>query len=122
MLELFNLSAIFITRSALLDYVYCPSELLNQTSGMKQSAKPAQEKLMDRQITLSVQQVLTYSAFLLTIGASIYTFFKAIPKIDKLDETVTQLQVSNTRVEVRLDALRETFIQQAKVVEAKKSE
>lgn len=77
---------------------------------------------MDRQITLSVQQVLTYSAFLLTIGASIYTFFKAIPKIDKLDETVTQLQVSNTRVEVRLDALRETFIQQAKVVEAKKSE
>jgi len=69
----------------------------------------APEKTLDKKIVLSVQQLLTYAAFFITIGASVYTFFKAIPKIDKLDETVNQLQVSNTRVEERIIALKEAF-------------
>ena len=71
-----------------------------------QKKSPA-ENTLDKQVVLSVQQLLTYGAFLVTIGASIYTFFKAIPKIDKLDETVNQLQVSNSRVEERIVALKE---------------
>ena len=67
------------------------------------------QNTLDKQVTLSVQQLLTYGAFLVTVGASIYTFFKAIPKIDKLDETVNQLQVSNSRVEERIVALRDVL-------------
>jgi hypothetical protein len=77
---------------------------------------PIPENTMDRKIVLSVQQLFAYAAFLLTIGASIYTFFKAIPKIDKLDETVNQLQVSNGRVEERIDALK-TILAEKKATE-----
>jgi hypothetical protein len=87
---------------------------------MKQTAKQTPEKLMDKQVVLSVQQIFTYGAFLLTIGASIYTFFKAIPKIDKLDETVTQLRLSNTKVEEKIGNLREIFELKAKNLEPKK--
>jgi hypothetical protein len=73
--------------------------------------KPIQENTLDKKIVLSIQQVLTYAAFLITIGASIYTFFQAIPKIDKLDETVNELQVSNGRVEERILALKEILAQ-----------
>jgi hypothetical protein len=73
--------------------------------------KSTKENTLDKQVVLSVQQLLTYGAFLVTIGASIYTFFKAIPKIDKLDETVNELQVSNTRVEERIVALKEILAQ-----------
>jgi hypothetical protein len=67
------------------------------------------EATLDKKITLSVQQLLSYALFFITFGASVYTFFKAIPKIDKLDETVNQLQVSNTRVEERIVALKEVL-------------
>lgn len=70
---------------------------------------------MDKQIVLSVQQLFTYGAFLVTIGASIYTFFKAIPKIDRLDETVNALQVSNSRVEERIVALKEILAEKKAV-------
>ena len=75
------------------------------------SGRSPKENTFDKQVVLSVQQLLTYGAFLVTIGASIYTFFKAIPKIDKLDETVNELQVSNTRVEERIVALKEILAQ-----------
>lgn len=64
----------------------------------------------DKTIVLSLQQVISYTLFILTVGASIYTFFKAIPKIDELDESVTQLRVSNGRVEERINALKETLV------------
>lgn len=65
-------------------------------------------------IVLSMKQIITYGVFLITVGASVYTFFKAIPKIDKLDETVNQLQLSNTRVEERVAALKELLAEKRK--------
>ena len=73
--------------------------------------KSEKDNTLDKQVVLSIQQLLTYGVFLVTIGASIYTFFKAIPKIDRLDETVNELQVSNTRVEERIVALKEILAQ-----------
>jgi len=64
----------------------------------------------ENKITLSIEQLVTYTIFLLTVGASIYTFFKAIPRIDQLDESVNQLRVSNGRVEERINALKETIV------------
>jgi hypothetical protein len=87
---------------------------------MKPKSQPAAEKTLDKHIVLSVQQLFTYGVFLVTIGASIYTFFKAIPKIDKLDETVNQLKVSNTRVEERITALREVMAARKEGAETKK--
>lgn len=87
---------------------------------MEDKVNPTPEKMLDKKVVLSVQQILTYSAFLITIGASIYTFFKAIPKIDKLDESVNQLQVSNTRVEERIAALKESWEERKKSQEIKK--
>lgn len=71
------------------------------------SQRRPNDSLIDREITFSIQQLITYSAFLITVGASIYTFFKAIPKIDDLDKTVNELKESNSRVEERVLALRE---------------
>lgn len=81
---------------------------------MKRANQPQAESIADKQIVLSVQQLFTYGIFLVTIGASVYTFFKAIPKIDKLDQTVNQLQVSNTRVEERIVALKESLVQRSR--------
>jgi hypothetical protein len=75
----------------------------------KFKAKADSANTADNKIVLSVQQVVTYSIFLLTVGASIYTFFKAIPKIDELDKSVNLLRVSNGRVEERINALKETI-------------
>lgn len=63
----------------------------------------------DRQVVFSVQQIISYSIFLLTVGASVYTFFKAIPKIDELDKSINQLRESNGRVEERINAIKETI-------------
>ena len=73
----------------------------------KAKSSQTNENILDKHIQLSVQQLLTYSAFLLTVGASIYTFFKAIPKLDELDESVSKLKESNDRVEERIVALRD---------------
>lgn len=67
----------------------------------------SKENTFDRKIVLSIGQLMTYSAFLITIGASIYTFFKAIPKIEILNERVNELKVSNSRIEERIISLRE---------------
>jgi hypothetical protein len=87
---------------------------------MKEKTKEVSETILDKKVVLSVQQIFTYGAFLVTIGASIYTFFKAIPKIDKLDESVNQLQVSNTRVEERIVALKESFDEKKKALDVNK--
>lgn len=63
----------------------------------------------DKQVVFSVQQIISYSIFLLTVGASVYTFLKALPKIDELDKSVNQLRESNGRVEERINALKETM-------------
>lgn len=89
---------------------------------MKRSNQLTAEQILEKKVTLSVQQFFTYGVFLITVGASIYTFFKAIPKIDKLDETVNQLQVSNTRVEERILALKETFDQRTKDLSQKNAQ
>lgn len=87
---------------------------------MTKQNKGNNETLLDKRVTLSVQQLFTYGAFLITIGASIYTFFKAIPKIDKLDESVNQLQVSNSRVEERIVALKESLEEKSKETKSAK--
>jgi cell division protein FtsB len=63
--------------------------------------------IADKKIVFSVQQIITYSVTFLTIGASIYTFFKALPKIDALDASLQQLKESNARVDQRISDLKE---------------
>lgn len=81
-------------------------------------ALPKPEKsTLDKSVVLTVQQLFTYAAILVTIGASVYTFFKAIPKIDKLDDSVVQLQISNTRVEERIQSLRDILSERRIVID-----
>ncbi len=72
------------------------------------------QTLEDGVIVLPIKQLIAYAMFLITAGASIYTFFKAIPKIDKLDESVTDLKLSNTRVEERVANLKELIAAKSK--------
>lgn len=46
---------------------------------------------LDKNIVLNYQQIITYSIFLITFGASVYTFYKEIPKIESLDKEVNNL-------------------------------
>jgi len=61
---------------------------------MAKAIKPVTEQtsIVDKKIVFSVQQFVTYSITFLTIGASIYTFFKALPKIDSLDSSLHDLR------------------------------
>ena len=69
----------------------------------KVSKSPSEEvTIIDKKIVLSVQQIITYSITFLTIGASIYTFFKALPKIDALDVSLQQLKESNARFDQKI--------------------
>lgn len=86
--------------------------MYNQTNQMQPATSDT--NTLDKKIVLSLQQLLTYTAFIVTVGASVYTFFKAIPKIDKLDESVNKLEVSNSRVEERIVALKEILAEKNK--------
>ena len=66
--------------------------------------------LPDRKISLSVQQLLTFSITFITIGASIYTLIQALPKIERLDTTIQQLRENNARVDQRITDLKEAFL------------
>lgn len=66
-----------------------------------------QNTFIDKKVVLSVQQIITYAITFLTIGASIYTFFKALPKIEALDVSLQQLKESNARVDQRISDLKE---------------
>ena len=75
---------------------------------MPKNLQPAQQvNLVDKKVVLSIQQILTYSITFLTIGASIYTFFKALPKIDALDASLQQLKETNARFDQRIIDLKE---------------
>jgi len=47
-------------------------------------------------VTLSSSKIIAYSSILITLGASIYTFFSAIPELKKLHD-------DNIRIETNLD-------------------
>jgi len=80
---------------------------------------PDQNSGGERKISFSIQQIVTYSITILTIGASIYTFVKALPKIEALDASLQQLRESNARVDQRISDLKE-FISLQKQVEPAK--
>lgn len=66
--------------------------------------------LPDRKISLSVQQLITFSITLITIGASIYTLIQALPRIERLDTSIQQLKESNARVDQRITDLKEVLM------------
>lgn len=62
---------------------------------------------LDKSIVLNFQQIITYSAFLITFGASIYTFFKAIPKLDALDKEIITIDKNVAVFEVKISDLND---------------
>ena len=72
------------------------------------------KSLPEKKIFLSVQQLITFSVTLITIGASIYTLVQALPKIERLDTSIQQLKESNARVDQRITDLKEMLTIQAK--------
>ena len=73
-----------------------------------------EKSLPEKKIFLSIQQLITFSFTLITIGASIYTLFQALPKIERLDTSIQQLKESNARVDQRITDLKEMLSLQAK--------
>jgi tetraacyldisaccharide-1-P 4'-kinase len=56
-------------------------------TGHKQESNSTWEK----NINLTFQQFVAYTIFVITFGASVYTFFEAIPKIDALSKETNDL-------------------------------
>ena len=58
-----------------------------------------------KNIGFSIPELITYAAMLITFGASIYTFFQAIPKIDKLNEISNSLDKNVAVSQVKIERL-----------------
>jgi hypothetical protein len=82
---------------------------------MKTKQSEADAKPLKKEIKLSISEILMYSGFLLTFGASIYTFFNAIPEMKnlgtKIDTLNVQAAVSQTKI-ADLDHEIDRFIKQ----------
>ena len=63
-------------------------------------------------ITLSIQEIITYAVFLITFGASVFTFFQAIPELNKLKEQTNSLDknlaVSVAKIDMIISQLNES--------------
>jgi len=89
---------------------------------MASSDKRATEpiNIADKKVVFSIEQLITYSVTFLTIGASIYTFVNALPKLEALDTSLQELKVSNARVDQQISDLKE-FINMQQQIQDKQS-
>ena len=76
--------------------------------------KSENKSMLEGKIYLSLEQLITFSITLLTIGASVYTLIQTLPKIEQLDTSIQQLRESNARVEQRIKDLKEAMVFQPK--------
>ena len=76
--------------------------------------KSENKSMLEGKIYLSLEQLITFSITLLTIGASVYTLIQTLPKIEQLDTSIQQLRESNARVEQRITDLKEAMVFQPK--------
>ncbi|WP_295119669.1 hypothetical protein [uncultured Chitinophaga sp.] len=52
--------------------------------------KPS-DSTAEKKVSLTYQQLFSYTLFVITFGASVYTFFNAIPKLEALNKDVNKL-------------------------------
>jgi hypothetical protein len=73
---------------------------------MEHTHPKSEEKFTERTIKFTINEIITYGAFLITFGASIYTFFNAIPEIKRLGEETNKLNINVAVSQSKIDDLK----------------
>ena len=72
---------------------------------MTEHKKENSDTVTKKIIYFTLQELVTYTVFVITFGASVYTFFEAIPKIDELTKTTNELNNHITASQVAIQYL-----------------
>ena len=61
---------------------------------------------LNTEIKLKLQHLITYSIFLVTIGASIYTLFKTLPEITQISDDLQHLEKREVQISTDIEWIK----------------
>jgi|GEM_PF-5672292 len=72
----------------------------------EQSTIQVSEKI---KIITPIPMAITIAISLITFGASLYTFFKSLPRLEAVEKTTMQLQIKNQYYDDSIEQLKKDF-------------